>query len=190
MKLAMNLYPFIFACPVWEVCSKTSFRVLDVADTIFLRVHIWNVISGGSLPATFLTQNNFLSQIYTRSVIEPAAAPAPAKEATTPQPENSNTNTLYRNTDRQRKKSKMTDEEILEKLSMYWVFWVCQSSVCAACVSISCTKCFSRFSVTESFTTPYRNCCALRQQENTWGVPAASEGSWGWVGFAWASFCA
>uniref|UniRef100_A0A8D2Q9R2 non-specific serine/threonine protein kinase n=1 Tax=Zonotrichia albicollis TaxID=44394 RepID=A0A8D2Q9R2_ZONAL len=54
--------------------------------------------------------------IYTRSVIEPAAAPAPAKEATTPQPENSNTNTLYRNTDRQRKKSKMTDEEILEKL--------------------------------------------------------------------------
>ncbi|OXB75407.1 UNVERIFIED_CONTAM: hypothetical protein H355_010609 [Colinus virginianus] len=54
--------------------------------------------------------------IYTRSVIEPVAAPAPAKEATTPQPENSSTNTLYRNTDRQRKKSKMTDEEILEKL--------------------------------------------------------------------------
>ena len=28
-----------------------------------------------------------------------------------------NSSTLYRNTDRQRKKSKMTDEEILEKLS-------------------------------------------------------------------------
>ncbi|EMP35435.1 Serine/threonine-protein kinase PAK 3 [Chelonia mydas] len=54
--------------------------------------------------------------IYTRSVIEPVAAPALVKEALTPQPENSNTNTLYRNTDRQRKKSKMTDEEILEKL--------------------------------------------------------------------------
>jgi len=81
--------------------------------------------SEASLQATFLTQNNSLSQIYTRSVIEPAAAPAPAKEATTPQPENSNTNTLYRNTDRQRKKSKMTDEEILEKLSKCSVFLVC-----------------------------------------------------------------
>lgn len=79
---------------------------------------------GAPLRSTFLTHTNLLSQIYTRSVIEPVAAPAPAKEATTPQPENSNTNTLYRNTDRQRKKSKMTDEEILEKLSTYSVFLV------------------------------------------------------------------
>ncbi|KAM9211718.1 serine/threonine-protein kinase PAK 3-like [Leptosomus discolor] len=51
---------------------------------------------------------------YTRSVIEPAAAPAPAEGATTCQPENSNA--LYRDTDRWRKKPEMSDEEILEKL--------------------------------------------------------------------------
>uniref|UniRef100_A0A6I8N3J7 Serine/threonine-protein kinase PAK 3 n=1 Tax=Ornithorhynchus anatinus TaxID=9258 RepID=A0A6I8N3J7_ORNAN len=54
--------------------------------------------------------------IYTRSVIEPIATPAPSKEASTVMPENSSQSTLYRTTDRQRKKSKMTDEEILEKL--------------------------------------------------------------------------
>ncbi|XP_051486612.1 serine/threonine-protein kinase PAK 3 isoform X1 [Apus apus] len=67
-------------------------------------------------PPVIAPRPEHTKSIYTRSVIEPAAAPAPAKEATTPQPENSSTNTLYRNTDRQRKKSKMTDEEILEKL--------------------------------------------------------------------------
>ncbi|KAM4660544.1 serine/threonine-protein kinase PAK 3 isoform 1-T1 [Amazona ochrocephala] len=67
-------------------------------------------------PPVIAPRPEHTKSIYTRSVIEPAAAPAPAKEATTPQPENSNTSTLYRNTDRQRKKSKMTDEEILEKL--------------------------------------------------------------------------
>ncbi|NXE51935.1 PAK3 kinase, partial [Casuarius casuarius] len=67
-------------------------------------------------PPVIAPRPEHTKSIYTRSVIEPVAAPAPAKEATTPQPENSNTNTLYRNTDRQRKKSKMTDEEILEKL--------------------------------------------------------------------------
>uniref|UniRef100_A0A8B9MEN3 non-specific serine/threonine protein kinase n=1 Tax=Accipiter nisus TaxID=211598 RepID=A0A8B9MEN3_9AVES len=67
-------------------------------------------------PPVIAPRPEHTKSIYTRSVIEPAAAPAPVKEATTPQPENSNTNTLYRNTDRQRKKSKMTDEEILEKL--------------------------------------------------------------------------
>ncbi|KAM9207924.1 serine/threonine-protein kinase PAK 3-like [Leptosomus discolor] len=51
---------------------------------------------------------------YTRSVIEPAAAPAPAEGATTRQPENSNA--LYRDTDRWQKKPEMSDEEILEKL--------------------------------------------------------------------------
>ncbi|XP_008939878.1 PREDICTED: serine/threonine-protein kinase PAK 3 isoform X3 [Merops nubicus] len=67
-------------------------------------------------PPVIAPRPEHTKSIYTRSVIEPAAAPAPAKEASTPQPENSSTNTLYRNTDRQRKKSKMTDEEILEKL--------------------------------------------------------------------------
>lgn len=120
-KTSLSFSPIQFE--KWTA-NPDMLRALDVANSIFLRVCIWNMISGASLQATLLTQNNFLSQIYTRSVIEPAAAPAPAKEATTPQPENSNTNTLYRNTDRQRKKSKMTDEEILEKLSMYPVFLV------------------------------------------------------------------
>lgn len=57
-------------------------------------------------------------KIYTRSVVESIASPAaPSKEVTPSSAENANSSTLYRNTDRQRKKSKMTDEEILEKLS-------------------------------------------------------------------------
>uniref|UniRef100_A0A6I8S2D3 non-specific serine/threonine protein kinase n=1 Tax=Xenopus tropicalis TaxID=8364 RepID=A0A6I8S2D3_XENTR len=73
-------------------------------------------------PPVIAPRPEHTKSIYTRSVIEPVALTAPAKEASTspvtPQPENSNssTSTLYRNTDRQRKKSKMTDEEILEKL--------------------------------------------------------------------------
>ncbi|OCT65875.1 serine/threonine-protein kinase PAK 3-like isoform X2 [Xenopus laevis] len=73
-------------------------------------------------PPVIAPRPEHTKSIYTRSVIEPVALTAPAKEAptspVTPQPENSNssTSTLYRNTDRQRKKSKMTDEEILEKL--------------------------------------------------------------------------
>ncbi|KAF7244961.1 Serine/threonine-protein kinase PAK 3 [Varanus komodoensis] len=67
-------------------------------------------------PPVIAPRPEHTKSIYTRSVIEPVAAPAPVKETTTPQPEISSTNTLYRNTDRQRKKSKMTDEEILEKL--------------------------------------------------------------------------
>lgn len=113
----------LFSFEKW-MANPNILRAVGVTDSIFLRVCIWNMISGASLQATFLTQNHFSPQIYTRSVIEPAAAPAPAKEATTPQPENSNTNTLYRNTDRQRKKSKMTDEEILEKLRTYPAFVV------------------------------------------------------------------
>ncbi|XP_053555284.1 serine/threonine-protein kinase PAK 3 isoform X1 [Bombina bombina] len=72
------------------------------------------------LPPVIAPRPEHTKSIYTRSVIEPVAIPAPAKEASTSpvttQPENSSTSTLYRNTDRQRKKSKMTDEEILEKL--------------------------------------------------------------------------
>lgn len=65
----------------------------------------------------------FAFQIYTRSVVESIASPAaPNKEVTPPSAENANSSTLYRNTDRQRKKSKMTDEEILEKLSEYFSF--------------------------------------------------------------------
>ncbi|XP_078544927.1 serine/threonine-protein kinase PAK 3 [Lissotriton helveticus] len=72
-------------------------------------------------PPVIAPRPEHTKSIYTRSVIEPIALPAPTKEVTTSpvttQPENtSTTSTLYRNTDRQRKKSKMTDEEILEKL--------------------------------------------------------------------------
>ncbi|KAM5145852.1 serine/threonine-protein kinase PAK 3 isoform 1-T2 [Mantella aurantiaca] len=72
------------------------------------------------VPPVIAPRPEHTKSIYTRSVIEPVTVPAPAKEASTSpvttQPENSSTSTLYRNTDRQRKKSKMTDEEILEKL--------------------------------------------------------------------------
>lgn len=69
---------------------------------------------------------SLIFKIYTRSVLESIASPAaPNKEATPPSAENANSSTLYRNTDRQRKKSKMTDEEILEKLSELVVFWFC-----------------------------------------------------------------
>uniref|UniRef100_A0A670YTL3 non-specific serine/threonine protein kinase n=1 Tax=Pseudonaja textilis TaxID=8673 RepID=A0A670YTL3_PSETE len=67
-------------------------------------------------PPVIAPRPEHTKSIYTRSVIEPVASPASVKELTVPQSENSNTSTLYRNTDRQRKKSKMTDEEILEKL--------------------------------------------------------------------------
>lgn len=54
--------------------------------------------------------------------MDPPKPPTPVKEVSTPpesqvQPENTS-NTMYRHTDRQRKKSKMTDEEILERLRM------------------------------------------------------------------------
>ncbi|XP_068107215.1 serine/threonine-protein kinase PAK 3 isoform X1 [Hyperolius riggenbachi] len=72
------------------------------------------------IPPVIAPRPEHTKSIYTRSVIEPVAVPVPVKEASTSpvttQPENSSTSTLYRNTDRQRKKSKMTDEEILEKL--------------------------------------------------------------------------
>ncbi|XP_038821242.1 serine/threonine-protein kinase PAK 3-like [Salvelinus namaycush] len=72
------------------------------------------------LPPVIAPRPEHTKSIYTRSVIEPLAPPAPVKEVTTPpesqvQPENTSS-TLYRHTDRQRKKSKMTDEEILERL--------------------------------------------------------------------------
>ncbi|MCI4394171.1 hypothetical protein PGIGA_G00165600 [Pangasianodon gigas] len=74
------------------------------------------------VPPIIAPRPEHTKSIYTRSVIEPAATPDPVKEVTTPpesqvQPEETTTSsTLYRHTDRQRKKSKMTDEEILERL--------------------------------------------------------------------------
>ncbi|KAJ8348530.1 hypothetical protein SKAU_G00271190 [Synaphobranchus kaupii] len=71
------------------------------------------------LPPIIAPRPEHTKSIFTRSVIEPVAPPAPVKEDTTPPesqaPENVSS-TLYRHTDRQRKKSKMTDEEILERL--------------------------------------------------------------------------
>ncbi|KAF3812548.1 hypothetical protein GH733_019350, partial [Mirounga leonina] len=69
-------------------------------------------------PPVIAPRPEHTKSIYTRSVLESIASPAvPNKEVTPPSAENANSSTLYRNTDRQRKKSKMTDEEILEKLS-------------------------------------------------------------------------
>lgn len=63
-------------------------------------------------------------------MLESIASPAaPNKEVTPPSAENANSSTLYRNTDRQRKKSKMTDEEILEKLSEFGEYFVLISFV-------------------------------------------------------------
>ncbi|KAK2911450.1 hypothetical protein Q8A67_003583 [Cirrhinus molitorella] len=74
------------------------------------------------VPPIIAPRPEHTKSIFTRSVIEPAAPPASVKEVATPpesQVQQENTSSmLYRHTDRQRKKSKMTDEEILEKLSI------------------------------------------------------------------------
>uniref|UniRef100_A0A3P8Q774 non-specific serine/threonine protein kinase n=1 Tax=Astatotilapia calliptera TaxID=8154 RepID=A0A3P8Q774_ASTCA len=75
------------------------------------------------LPPVIAPRPEHTKSIYTRSVMDPPKPPTPVKEVLTPpesqvQPENT-PNTMYRHTDRQKKKSKMTDEEILERLSMY-----------------------------------------------------------------------
>uniref|UniRef100_A0A7N8XJ75 non-specific serine/threonine protein kinase n=1 Tax=Mastacembelus armatus TaxID=205130 RepID=A0A7N8XJ75_9TELE len=75
------------------------------------------------VPPVIAPRPEHTKSIYTRSVMDPPKPPTPVKEVLTPpesqvQPENTS-NTMYRHTDRQRKKSKMTDEEILERLSMW-----------------------------------------------------------------------
>ncbi|XP_026183787.1 serine/threonine-protein kinase PAK 3 isoform X2 [Mastacembelus armatus] len=72
------------------------------------------------VPPVIAPRPEHTKSIYTRSVMDPPKPPTPVKEVLTPpesqvQPENTS-NTMYRHTDRQRKKSKMTDEEILERL--------------------------------------------------------------------------
>uniref|UniRef100_A0A674NA93 non-specific serine/threonine protein kinase n=1 Tax=Takifugu rubripes TaxID=31033 RepID=A0A674NA93_TAKRU len=72
------------------------------------------------LPPVIAPRPEHTKSIYTRSVMDLPKPPTPVKEVSTPpesqvQPENTS-NTMYRHTDRQRKKSKMTDEEILERL--------------------------------------------------------------------------
>uniref|UniRef100_A0A8C9VNY1 non-specific serine/threonine protein kinase n=1 Tax=Scleropages formosus TaxID=113540 RepID=A0A8C9VNY1_SCLFO len=70
-------------------------------------------------PPVIAPRPEHTKSIYTRSVMETAATPTPVKdvvisqESVTPK---STASSLYRHTDRQKKKSKMTDEEILEKL--------------------------------------------------------------------------
>uniref|UniRef100_A0A669D1F0 non-specific serine/threonine protein kinase n=1 Tax=Oreochromis niloticus TaxID=8128 RepID=A0A669D1F0_ORENI len=59
------------------------------------------------LPPVIAPRPEHTKSIYTRSVMDPPKPPTP--------PENT-PNTMYRHTDRQKKKSKMTDEEILERL--------------------------------------------------------------------------
>ncbi|XP_041088751.1 serine/threonine-protein kinase PAK 1 [Polyodon spathula] len=72
-------------------------------------------------PPVIAPRPEHTKSIYTRSIIEPFPAP-PTKDAATspisPPAENSSTpsNTLTRNAEKLRKKTKMSDEEILEKL--------------------------------------------------------------------------
>uniref|UniRef100_A0AAQ4PQ06 non-specific serine/threonine protein kinase n=1 Tax=Gasterosteus aculeatus aculeatus TaxID=481459 RepID=A0AAQ4PQ06_GASAC len=58
------------------------------------------------LPPVIAPRPEHTKSIYTRSVLEPKL----------PAPPDNTSDTMYRHTDRQRKKSKMTDEEILERL--------------------------------------------------------------------------
>ncbi|XP_067903400.1 serine/threonine-protein kinase PAK 3 isoform X1 [Heterodontus francisci] len=73
-------------------------------------------------PPVIAPRPEHTKSIFTRSVIEPIMPVAPVKDVTTSPvttpPDNitSLNSQLCRNTDKQRKKSKMTDEEILEKL--------------------------------------------------------------------------
>ncbi|XP_053166608.1 serine/threonine-protein kinase PAK 1 isoform X2 [Hemicordylus capensis] len=72
-------------------------------------------------PPTIAPRPEHTKSIYTRSVIEPLP-PTPTKDVATspiPSPSENNTaplDTLTRNVEKQKKKPKMTDEEILEKL--------------------------------------------------------------------------
>ncbi|XP_067889225.1 serine/threonine-protein kinase PAK 1 isoform X2 [Heterodontus francisci] len=72
-------------------------------------------------PPAIAPRPEHTKSMYTRSVIDPIPIP-PTKDAATspisPPSENNTTpsNTLTRNAEKQRKKTKMTDEEILEKL--------------------------------------------------------------------------
>ena len=73
-------------------------------------------------------------QVYTRSVIEPLPVTPTRDVATSPiSPTENNTippDALTRNTEKQKKKPKMSDEEILEKLRKHFVaFSTCLSSV-------------------------------------------------------------
>ncbi|XP_041050731.1 serine/threonine-protein kinase PAK 3 isoform X2 [Carcharodon carcharias] len=73
-------------------------------------------------PPVIAPRPEHTKSIFTRSVIEPIMPVAPVKDVTTspvttpPESITSLNSQLCRNTDKQRKKSKMTDEEILEKL--------------------------------------------------------------------------
>uniref|UniRef100_A0A4W3GY45 non-specific serine/threonine protein kinase n=1 Tax=Callorhinchus milii TaxID=7868 RepID=A0A4W3GY45_CALMI len=74
-------------------------------------------------PPVIAPRPEHTKSIYTRSVIDPFPPPPTKDAATSPisaTPDTSSAlgGTLPRNTDKQRKKTKMTDEEIVEKLSM------------------------------------------------------------------------
>ncbi|XP_069748188.1 serine/threonine-protein kinase PAK 1 isoform X2 [Narcine bancroftii] len=75
----------------------------------------------GVPPPVIAPRPEHTKSMYTRSVIDPIPLPPTKDAATSPisSPSENNTtpsNTLTRNTEKQKKKTKMTDEEILEKL--------------------------------------------------------------------------
>lgn len=74
-------------------------------------------------------------QVYTRSVIEPLPVTPTRDVATSPiSPTENNTtppDALTRNTEKQKKKPKMSDEEILEKLRKDFISFLSLPLVCA-----------------------------------------------------------
>lgn len=83
-----------------------------------------------SRSSTMLTKAGFakispIMQVYTRSVIEPLPVTPTRDVATSPiSPTENNTtppDALTRNTEKQKKKPKMSDEEILEKLRKHFI---------------------------------------------------------------------
>lgn len=79
----------------------------QVSQNIRQEKQLWEYFAQISVITVFL-------QIYTRSVIDPIPAPAG----------DSHVDGGAKSTDKQKKKTKMTDEEIMEKLSMLSSFYI------------------------------------------------------------------
>ena len=76
------------------------------------------------MPATFLTQPHFFSQIYTSSVTQPGAAAVMFHDAPSPQPEKWSLFSSFRSSVAAAAQKQDTEEKNLELLSMSGVFLV------------------------------------------------------------------
>uniref|UniRef100_A0A674H4X6 Histidine triad nucleotide binding protein 1 n=1 Tax=Taeniopygia guttata TaxID=59729 RepID=A0A674H4X6_TAEGU len=127
-----------------------------------------NEIGGASLPGTFVTQINFLSQSSSSSVVAPAQAAA--EEASSAQAGNSSrssscTWSTTSSSGSMELLGERTEDKCLAMLSTSFVTLVCRSSawcVCA-CVSKSCPSSCSSSAECQLLRPPHRSCyCALR----------------------------